>query len=144
MHNRHFLGHNQSPLLQKRLAWLLIITLGRKVSVLGLVTKSILKICIWQQLGVLGRASCSEKKEGACVTTTKKRIIFQSKDTVVVWGYVADRQAEIRLGLGQGLLHVVIIEKLSMFISQTKKISAEDALPSTNIPLPSTSTGKIS
>lgn len=25
---------------------------------LGLVTKSILKECIWQQLGVLGRAAC--------------------------------------------------------------------------------------
>lgn len=72
MHNRHFLGHNQSLSLQKRLAWLLIITSRRKVLVLGLVTKSILKICIWQQLGVLGRASPSEQEQGAHVTAIQK------------------------------------------------------------------------
>lgn len=53
-------------------------------------------------------------------------------------GYVADRQAEIRSGMGHGILHVVIIEKLSMFISQTEKISTEDALSSTNVSLPYT------
>lgn len=72
MHNRHFLGHNQSPLLQKRLAWLLIITSMRKVLALGLVTKSILKICIWQQLGVSGRASCSEQEDGTHMSTRQK------------------------------------------------------------------------
>lgn len=75
MHNRHFLGHNQSPLLQRRPAWLLIITSRRKVSVLGL-TKSTLKICIWQQLGVLGRASGSEEEEGTHVTTTEKTELY--------------------------------------------------------------------
>lgn len=57
---------------KKRLAWLLIITSRIKVLVLGPETKSILKICIWQQLGVLGRASHSEQKQGTHVTTTEK------------------------------------------------------------------------
>lgn len=32
MHNRHFLGHNQSPLLQNRLVWLLIINSKKGVN----------------------------------------------------------------------------------------------------------------
>lgn len=42
-----------------------IITCRRKVSVLGLVTKSILKVCIWQQLGVLGRAFPLQQERAA-------------------------------------------------------------------------------
>ena len=71
---------------------------------LGLVTKSILKICILQQLGVLGHAACSELQEGTHVTATKK-MYYISKG-----GYKDDRQPEIRLGQGLSLLHAVIIE----------------------------------
>lgn len=107
MQNRHFLGHNQSPSHQKQLVWLLIITSRRKVLVLGLVTKSILKICIWQQVGVLGRATRSEQEWRKHGTTTQKWIIFQSKDTVV------ELMGQVEIRPGQGLaLHVIIMETL--------------------------------
>lgn len=61
------------PFTAKILARLLIITSRRKVSVLGLVTKSMLKIFIWQQLGELGRAACTELREGTRMTITKGR-----------------------------------------------------------------------
>lgn len=101
MHNRHFLGHNQSRSLRKILARLLIITSRRKVSVLGLVTKSMLKIFIWQQLGELGRAACSELREGTRMTITKGRAV----------------RMVMRQGAGLGVSQAIITETNQVHIT---------------------------
>lgn len=106
MHNRHFLGHNQSRSLRKILARLLIITSSRKVSVLGLVTKSMLKIFIWQQLGELGRAA------------------VQSPGKVRVWPSPRDE----RWGWGreQGwVFPKPLLQRLTRFILQMIKVSRD-------------------
>lgn len=74
-HAQHTLSRPQRGLVaaEKGLARLLIITSRRKVSVLGLVTKSILKICIWQQLGVLGHAACSEQEGARHVAASEEK-----------------------------------------------------------------------
>lgn len=131
MQNRHFLGHNQSPSNQKQPAWLLIVTSRRKVLVLEL-TKSILKICIWQQVGVLGRATRSEQEWGIHVITTQKWLIFQSEDTGVELGCLADRTGgdQIRTGPGSSCC----------YHKHRWKIITKNTLVSSNVPLPCTRT----
>lgn len=82
-HNTHFLGHNEGLSLQRGLAGLLIITPRRKVSVLGLVTKSILKN---MHLATAGRAGtrCLFRAGGrqTCGRYEKKKKNYISKQRI--------------------------------------------------------------
>lgn len=71
MHNRHFLGHNQSRSLRKILALLLIITSSRKVSVLGLVNQKHAENIHLATAGQVRTCCCSEPREGTRMTITE-------------------------------------------------------------------------
>lgn len=83
VHNRHFLGHNEGPSLQKGLAWLLIMTSGRKVSVLGLVTKSILKNMHLATAGRVRTRCLFRAGRRQMRPLQNKCIIIQSEETAV-------------------------------------------------------------